>query len=283
MSILLLWNGDLEAKDCSKISLVYSGDDGTLSVNIKETPVGYVLEELSQQADIRVIVEDSAANAEIWAEFQDVPLEEGIRRLLKGQSYILTEVEKPRETESDTAPRTFEIRVLERRITQESLDEKTITSPKEVISVDQEQDLEALAQTVRDAADPKARAAALSDIADRDVERGITAATAAIHDADSEVRAVALAILEELEPGDADWEGALERVAEMALTDSDPELRMDALEMLASTSQKAALGPLKQATQDSEPEVSEFALELFEQLKEELQDQGALAGSSSNL
>ena len=63
--------------------------EGQLSVNLREAPVWDVLAAIGQQAGLRVHV-DASANRTVNAQFTDVELDQGLRRLLRAASLSYT-------------------------------------------------------------------------------------------------------------------------------------------------------------------------------------------------
>ena len=60
-----------------------------LTVALERAPMGRVLAELARQAGIRVDFPPSMQNDAVWASFEDMPLEQGISRLLAGYSFAI--------------------------------------------------------------------------------------------------------------------------------------------------------------------------------------------------
>ncbi len=109
---MAVWGSDVDGEPRSGTSLLLSASGGALTVDIKAVPLSKVLEELSRQAAITVQVEPSSAETEVWDEFQDLPLEQAIRRLLQGQSYVLIYPDTPSASEKGVISNPAEIRVL---------------------------------------------------------------------------------------------------------------------------------------------------------------------------
>ena len=68
-----------------KAGMLVAVHDGQLSVDLREAPVREVLAAIGQQAGLRVHV-DGAANRTVNAQFTDVELDQGLRRLLRAAS-----------------------------------------------------------------------------------------------------------------------------------------------------------------------------------------------------
>jgi hypothetical protein len=70
-------------------TLSLSIHDDRLTVNIDHAPLAEVLAELARQADLRVSLSESAGKQLISRAFRDLPLEEGVERLLVGHSHAV--------------------------------------------------------------------------------------------------------------------------------------------------------------------------------------------------
>lgn len=62
---------------------IVSVKEGRLSVRTQNHPLGWVLEEISSQGRIAIIVADGVQGQRIAVQFENLPLEEGLRQLLK--------------------------------------------------------------------------------------------------------------------------------------------------------------------------------------------------------
>lgn len=252
------WGEDADAGWYPASSLLLSASDDTLTVEVRGVPLGAILDELGRQTAITVRVEDSVAEEEIQTEFRNLPLDEGIRRLLQGQSYILIYADATSAGESRAGSDVREIRVLKRGVPHEP-NRNGVANLPGVTGRLQASTLERWK-----AADAKARIETLGDLADHDQEQLVAALALAIEDDDPGVREFALEVME-----DMDQILPITLLAEVALRDPSPELRMVALDLLADGGQEAALTPLELAVQDSDPRVSELAQELLADLEEE--------------
>ena len=93
------------------------------------------------------------------------------------------------------------------------------------------------------------------------------AVAVAVQDQHPEVRGTALATLEDMREF-----APVGRVAELALTDPIPRIRMTALELVADGDRDVALDALNRALFDSDPQVSELAQDLLNELEREPSD-----------
>lgn len=67
--------------------LVVQGD--RLTVELKGVPLGAVLADLARQAGLRVALSEATGQDLVSARFRNMPLDQGIRRLLGPRSYVL--------------------------------------------------------------------------------------------------------------------------------------------------------------------------------------------------
>ncbi|BAW79797.1 hypothetical conserved protein [Candidatus Nitrosoglobus terrae] len=87
---------------------ILSIKDNSLSFKGYDALLGEVLKELGRQAKIKVYVSESAANEKISISFNDFPLVQGLKSILRGENYILAY----EEYGQDAIPKVSEIRVL---------------------------------------------------------------------------------------------------------------------------------------------------------------------------
>jgi hypothetical protein len=102
-AVLLLSLGSAWAEEPFYLSV----KDNTLSARITQIPLGEVLQALAREARVAVYVRGSAEA--ISASFDELPLEEGVKRLLTGRDYTLA-FERP--APAGRSPRLIEIRIL---------------------------------------------------------------------------------------------------------------------------------------------------------------------------
>ena len=91
-------------------SLIVTGGE-TLQVKIKKTPLRDVLQELANQTDLLIEIDRAVGQELISAEFDPLPLEEGIQNLLRNKNYVLMYAEVPSIDGSATVVRVEGIKV----------------------------------------------------------------------------------------------------------------------------------------------------------------------------
>lgn len=72
-------------------------EEGVLSVSLKEADLKEVLKEISRQSNVEITFNEPIKE-KVTLEFANLPLERGLRRLLKNQNYFFTFTKKRKET-----------------------------------------------------------------------------------------------------------------------------------------------------------------------------------------
>ncbi len=255
------WAAEEQAAESrSAPPFVLSVKDVTLSAKIENVPLGQVLRELARQAHLEVYIATASTEEKISAEFDQLTLEEGIKRLLKGRNYILT------YDRTTASPQVTEIKVIADGSAPVSrISGQPASIPPTGTSAG-EKTVEELAQQALQAPDPAARIAALKALSQRTGEEDKIRPTvnAALQDQDLGVRTAALDLAARGAPVSE------EAIGRIALSDADPGLRLIALDDLADRSDPdTAIGYLKQATRDPDPKVASRARGLIRRVEEE--------------
>lgn len=261
-AVLLLSLGSAWAEEPFYLSV----KDNTLSARITQIPLGEVLQALAREARVAVYVRGSAEA--ISASFDELPLEEGVKRLLTGRDYTLA-FERP--APAGRSPRLIEIRILAEdgagaltTISEATpAPEATPTSVKLPAS----QSFDALAREVQQPREP-ARIAALKALVEQGGtgEQAVAAATSALKDGDPQVRGAALRLARE--HGLVVENGTLH---EIAVKDSSRQLRGQAWVELVERSETVEdeRQRLNQAFQDPDPGIKGWAERKLAQIAEE--------------
>lgn len=249
----------------TEVSFTLTVKDNVLNANIENTPLEQVLKKLAQQTDIKAYLRESVAKEEVYAQIDNLPLEEGIKRLLKGKNYVLTYDPASLSKDNPTSRKIKELRVVSGSGTLEEVGDAEMsdspsTEENSLVSSG-EKSLEELTQEALQASEPEDRVKALQGLArwsriGKKEEVLSTAVTALREDETTEVRKGALDLLVDQMPGTI----PLEPLADTAQKDSDPELRRRALVHLVSMSDpKNAVKYLKQALNDPDSKVRQEA------------------------
>ncbi|MGH6629432.1 MAG: hypothetical protein ACREB3_06845, partial [Burkholderiales bacterium] len=233
----------------------------TLSLKIERARLAQVLQELARQAHLEVSLASSLAEEQVSLSFDGLPLEQGIARILTGKNYTL------RYAPEVVPPRVAEIRVISggsgpiARIGPEVVP----PSAGSDLSSPEGRSLDELAQDATQASDPKTRIDALKSLGRWGEDEKVQATVAsAMSDQDREVRGTALATVQ-----GGGVSIPLEALTDMALKDASPELRLHALDELVERSEEpgAIVEQLKQAAQDSDPDVQALAQRWLRQVE----------------
>ncbi|ADJ29207.1 hypothetical protein [Nitrosococcus watsonii] len=110
--LVLLAGGEIAAQNLAGASFKLSVKDNVVSFQGEGALLGEVLAELERQTDIKIHVSDSVATEPIPLSFDDFPLAEGLKLLLRGRNYILTYQKPLLPKDRDSPPKIAEIRVL---------------------------------------------------------------------------------------------------------------------------------------------------------------------------
>jgi hypothetical protein len=265
------WEGRIKTASASETSFILAIHDNLLSAKIETVSLTKVLERLAQLTLIESSLDGSIGNETVTVEFENLPLEEGIRRILQGKSYALTYSQTSFSRGDAALPKVVGIRVVPKGAGPNTAkrDADSVIVPQNRTEIlgqpnpQQEQARESLA-----AADTKARLAALTALMEGAEEKkaeALQTIVAGLKDEDADVREAALDVLE-----NGDGPVPLEPLSEVAMNDGRPQHRMAALMLLAERNGQAALGPLKQALKDPDPGVSEMAQTLLAGVSEDI-------------
>jgi hypothetical protein len=224
-------------------SLLISPDQETLSAKLNGEPLLGVLSEIGDQTGIEINVVEEMKGHPIWADFKGLPLEEGIRRLLRGQSYTITHSQDTASGRHITG-----INVLEQA---SSPGGSTPNFPSPKPQTPETED--AIAQKIDN----------LWQIVDNEPAQAKESLKKAMRDRNLEIRETALEVMANM-----DQPFISELLGEMALRDSDPQIRLEALNLLADHGQDEILrDTLMKSAEDPDQDVRETAEHLLETLE----------------
>jgi hypothetical protein len=245
------------APTSDKSSVILLGDADRLSVDIEGLPLDCVLEELGRQGEITVRFRGPMADDKLWHEFRDVPLYQGVRRLLHGKSYWLLHA-GPANASDGATERVVAIHVLRSGA--------RVAAPA-AEPIEAGRPAAAATPGRPEAAEPADRAAALREVAERNLDQLRAAMSMAVAEtglAEDEFRRVVLGSLEE-----QDEYAPAEVLAAVVKTAETPRLRKEVLQVIGQASEELTVGPLKQALEDPDPQISGLAEELYEEIHTE--------------
>jgi hypothetical protein len=284
-------NPENQAKPSSLLAV----EGPSLSVNLSKAPLAAVMEEFSKRSGIAVFVAPSVASAEVSVQFQQVPIEEGLKRILEGKRFVLLYKQAPsagdrsgtrplREilvlgvktgsaaplAQSQAAPRpegASEGKVLEGASEgrKPKMDGLQGLLDKAHAGRDPEKpaetpSIEELTGRALEDSDPSARLSALDELASQSEGADLLPTyLSALRDENEEVRQAALQWLSQMTEGPP-----LDAYAEVALRDPSADLRGEALDLLRAADGSLPLAAMADvALKDSSPELRSEALEVM--------------------
>ena len=216
--------------------------DGRLQLDVRARPLGWVLDEISRKASLAVILAEDLREHLVSLQLRDVPLDEGLRELLKEHDVFLFygAEEKP--------PSSLKAVWVYPRGTGRGLEP---TPPEQWASTRE------IERRVADR-DPTVRSRAVEALIERKRERAREVVLKALKDEDDQVRTQALygAVNSDLELPSA--------VLVEALNDTSADVRFLALEALAQSPQAGEMA--SRALHDPSPHVREKAQEILSQV-----------------
>lgn len=217
-----------------------------LSANIASIPLTNVLDRLGQEIGAQIYRGNMILEEEISVKFDGLPVEEGIKRLFRGKSYVVIQQTVPMPSGNGN-----QVVKAAAVVTEIHLLPQGTAATKEPPSVEWE---------TNDYGKTEDRVAELEQVvADGDPD-GLTAAIEiALEDPDRDLRLHALGLIESPD------HVSIETLNDVALTDTSPDLRMEALGILLSIhGPSAALPVLEQALADRDSDVSALAKQTIE-------------------
>ena len=237
---------------------------GQLSVKLKNSPLEKVLKEIMEQSGARIWLND-AIDTTVTMEFQNVPVREGVRRILKDKNYAFL-----------YAPN--EIKEGKLSIISASKSKETFTKIKEEPhkkppqkpvppiakkgkAKKEKPSFEVLVKDALENEDAGKREDAIIALGEGKDKKAIETITKAlVNDPSEDVRLSSIDAL--LEIGDKSVAEPLSR----ALKDRDPWVRESAVEALGEVGGEAAIEFIKNALNDEDGSVRELAQETLEEL-----------------
>jgi hypothetical protein len=220
-----------------------------ISAQLEAVPLRAVLAELAQQTQIEFLIPKQDAQRPLSAKFSDLPLQDGIKRLLEGSNYVLL-TDPP--AAPGQAPRIKQIRVLSAGA------EYTKIKGRADAAAGAAGAAPGQAQATGsglDSDDPQERIKALEalveahgDVVNNEIMPTLLESLQG--DPSPQVRATALQFIYSSEDK---W--PIEQLTEVAAKDADPLIRSDAIRGLAVASTDESLAAVRQGLQDPDPKV----------------------------
>jgi hypothetical protein len=231
--------------------------DDLLTVKVQQMPLEQVLKEVAQQSGIRLRIQGSLAEP-VSVVFEDLPLDDGLKRLLKDRNFVLMYTRGP----AGAAPQqltevlvfsTAPASTLARRPEPESA-----RGPARAGATGGQQQggWSALISKGLQDGDPAVRKEVIEQLGALGDKRAVEPLIRALGDENAEVRTSATSALEDIRD-----ERAIEPLGRALLTDTDEVVRAQAAQALAYIGGEHALAALEAALQDKSTEVRERVVE----------------------
>jgi hypothetical protein len=238
--------------------------NGQLSVKIKNAPLEKVLKEIMSQSGARIWLNDSI-DGTVTIEFQNIPIGEGVRRILKDKNYAFTYS-------------THEVKEGKLSIVSASNSKEIFTKVKEeppkklppkpglpVVKKDkpkkEKPSFESLVKDALENEDAGKREDAVIALGESKDKRAIEVISKALaNDPSEDVRLSAIDALMDI--GDK----SIVEPLSIALKDRDPWVRESAVEALGEIGGEAAIEFIKSALNDEDGSVRELAQETLDEL-----------------
>lgn len=211
----LLWGvmASAEPSNTSPRSLVLSVRGNIISVKIDQVSLREVLAELARQVPLTVYVAGPVAEEPVAMTFHNVPLEEGVMRILEGKQYVLIHDRPYSANGAQGRGRIVKILVMPRvgspsGITpmETKIARPLVTNPVHlpVTPVAKGPKVEQLRRQALEAKDPVDRAEALETLSEQGKgEEVLPILAKALQDKDEIVREIARELLNDYEPADS--------------------------------------------------------------------------------
>ncbi len=248
-----------------------------LTLFVKETPLIDILDKLSDQTGMGYEIYVDTGR-KITANYSNIPLDEGLKRLLSPSNLIVVYSAEQNESKIvnikriivyDQSGSSSDQRIKRKTSVSGDVrdeDRKTDTNSNTPEKTDGIKSLEAYAEQLNDA-DSDIREEAVSDMADEYEEAAlIYLEQALVLDGDDEVRVAAAEEIGELES-----EKGIEILAK-GLNDPDEDVREAVVDALGEIGGENALPVLRKAMKDRNKYIREAAAELIEEIEEEVKE-----------
>lgn len=261
-----------------------------LSVDIAKVPLRKALKVFVQRTGIKALVAAAVPDEELTIKFEGLPLEEAVKRLLKGKNYLLkygqretvaslledqgsqalgagkSETTKTGNSANESEQKTDPNDAGERQISEiRILSSSGGDANQNLVEIKEEpgeraHEIEALVENAQKGATAQDRLAAIKEFQGLAEDEEIPAILPALQDEDENVRGEALAALQNIGSGNP----PVDEIADMAGRDPNPRLRMQALDALVEFESGRAEAYIQEALRDTDPKVRRNAKRLLE-------------------
>ena len=233
---------------------------GRLTLSVRDAPLADVLHAIGKEASIAIHIRGDLT-ARITNSFTDIQLEEGIRQLLRGQSFALSYGPSTSDAKRSSL---IEISVIARSRVEPAGTVGKVSTPSEardklqrIRALARRKDAEAIGELSRLAAsDPSSsvRSQAVFALGRLRTQEALAPLTRALADQSSPVRIQALRGIKNLKGTEA-----IKDLRAAAANDPDPTVRRQAVRLLSEIQSPEVPGLLKGAVADHDAAVSQEA------------------------
>jgi hypothetical protein len=262
LPILGLWVTSVSAASHAKGSNVLTLKNNHMSAKIEARPLREVLQSLGRLTNIEIALDRALENEPVSVEFNNLPLEEGIRHILQGKNYALTYAQITLSKGPMPSQKIVGIRVVPKGAGTNSVLGISKQAAIPLDGVESHEKPNSQREPGDEAITAEDTSAESKDGANENKEMTPQEIVDALKGEDPSLRESAM---DALKGGDGPV--PFEPLSEMAMKDSDPLNRMEALTLLAVRNGQAAMEPIEQALNDPDPGVSNVAVRLLEDLK----------------
>ncbi len=238
----------------NQISLVHAGapdlqiavDHNQMTLRLYNASLVDVVERVAQTLFLTSHVAPGLENTLVTLTVNDVPVRQGLARLLSNTNYVLTDRDLYVWARGESSNGG------------EWRERRQAVPPSEPVEHEELSDEELQHQAIY-GEDPEVRSLALEMLSSENEEKAIPTIVQALQDRSPEVRGLALELL-----GEAEGPIPVDQIAKIVRDDPNPEQRMEAIVVLASRDEEAAHAILQTALNDSDPEVVELAKSILQ-------------------
>ena len=231
--------------------------NGDLSVRVKAFSLRELLEEIAIQGGFRLVVY-TTLDDRVTLEFQKLPLDQGLRRILRDRSYLLEYSWLSSNKPFAAGAQARTLWILPQGEQEDSVPRAIIEQPIAGISSEHWAMEFARLQAILTNGQSSDREEAVLELGDSGRADAVPILSLALGDENEEVRAAAVSALLEIGGDEAAY------AISIALIDTDPSVRTDAVDALGEIGGKLAMDVLEQAMEDGDEYVREAAASILD-------------------
>ncbi len=226
--------------------------NGDLSVRVKAFSLRDLLEEIARQGGFRLVVY-TTLDERVNLEFQKLPLDQGLRRILRDRSYLLEYAWLSFNTPLAAGARARTLWILPQGEQEDSVP-RAIIEQRTAGSSNEHWAMEfARLQAILTNGQSSDREEAVLELGDSGRADAVPILSLALGDENEDVRAAAVSALLDIGGDEAAY------AISIALIDTDPSVRTEAVDALGEIGGKLAMDVLEQAMEAGDASVREAA------------------------